>query len=824
MVPEVALRRELGLNSPTFRLAFMPSQRDTVDRDTFSMPSSSAAPPLLSKATLLANIFTSIRQQDFTQASLLLTATPKLAKKLHPTTKQSLLHCSLAHVCPLEFVEELIAYNPALLSVQDQYNLLPIHMAVDFDFIMDIYTAKVRNTTGGTSVNAEYGIAVATRVAILSLLLATDPSTARMRDMNGRLPLHIAAWQRAPLAVVEQLLAAYPAAASKCTADGNLPIHLLARKLTLTAKDKVVVKLPEKEPTNTKDSHKHKSPKHKSPTSQKSPLKKTVTSSPSNAPSPARSTPQSPPPVFAVPPTTVANRTRLFQKLRDAVSFANLHLDSSVATEIEKASGIIKAGFSTSDGKEEVRFNRQVTVAKPDEEDAWDILQRPEVDESDEGAARRRGWEAVASRAVAGLGNVQFEDVVVFSERHVNDLAKEVREVLEAVGRLVGLGGEDEWRETAALLGRAREFKERIDCGEATVELGFAPPSISPDDLVRLGFDAVAGLCSFCVNIVKYYSLVKDSLPLPKNRGEGIAPSSDPFVKLFVKHEDNRGRMKTAVVGKTEVVEKNNINPQWWKRLDFELLEGYEKELTVQMYDFDDNSGDDPKGCVVFNLLEPQPEEAQWMSLYSNPDPTFRSARVVKGEIRAAVKYDRESERVEVFILEARGLAAKDAGDTKADKKKKKIEELPPVEKKSPTHKKEKKKVEALDERLAVLDLLLRFNLDAPGSVDGKGLKLQDLLKEKHEKALVEVGHKCAERNLKRWSEHLEEGEEVAMSWEVREQVEGLLERAERGQVWQGGGGGGGGGECARLLLVDNTQHHNIVTHLSPSRCPPRTP
>ena len=53
-------------------------------------------------------------------------------------------------------------------------------------------------------------------------------NAAREKDVEGRLPLHFATWNRAPLEVVDALLKAYPEGARNKDGGGRLPLHMAA--------------------------------------------------------------------------------------------------------------------------------------------------------------------------------------------------------------------------------------------------------------------------------------------------------------------------------------------------------------------------------------------------------------------------------------------------------------------------------------------------------------------------------------------------------------------------------------------------------------------
>ena len=74
---------------------------------------------------------------------------------------------------------------------------------------------------------------------------AAAPDAASATDGAGWLPLHYAAWAKAPLDAVELLLAAHPAAAAATNARGFLPLHMAVQS---GAPDAVVGKLLDAHP------------------------------------------------------------------------------------------------------------------------------------------------------------------------------------------------------------------------------------------------------------------------------------------------------------------------------------------------------------------------------------------------------------------------------------------------------------------------------------------------------------------------------------------------------------------------------------------------
>jgi hypothetical protein len=223
----------------------------------------SASLPPPSNAALL---FASLAKEDWKAAISLLRSQPSLATKTSKThDSQTPLHVAIRHLAPLSVIEVLLDLNPSAVISRDRYDCIPLHTASDFEFLTDVFsekekmekaslalavsllppspTKKSQNSLAKstqlleTSLEDRIASAKLNRTAIVERLLEVDPTTARLRDDNGRCPVHVAAWRRAPLRVVEMLLSAYPAAASKYTNDGNLPIHLAARKFTIDNKD-----------------------------------------------------------------------------------------------------------------------------------------------------------------------------------------------------------------------------------------------------------------------------------------------------------------------------------------------------------------------------------------------------------------------------------------------------------------------------------------------------------------------------------------------------------------------------------------------------------
>jgi hypothetical protein len=279
-----------------------------------------------------------------------------------------------------------------------------------------------------------------------------------------------------------------------------------------------------------------------------------------------------------------------------------------------------------------------------------------------------------------------------------------------------------------------------------------------------------------------------------------IEASSDPIVKLLATSLSRNNRVKTNFLLKTKIIEKNCKNPVWDEY--FELTVGEEflgRPFTLQVFDYDDMSGDDPCGCVVFSLddLPCISGEAKcndqgggrWQTLISNPDPSFKGAKHVTGDLRYEASWEPETRLLKLHVLEARNLAPKDFGDaikTRVVKPKKKI--ASPEPKKS-SHKPKKEK--HIEPGLEVLDLLLRYNCDGVDERDGKGRLPKQIPKMNAAKVLLDNLHLSKKKNLVRWShrenvggdEYGEKELTLKMSEDVMRKV--MEHEEERGLVFE---------------------------------------
>ncbi|GMI47525.1 hypothetical protein TrCOL_g13167 [Triparma columacea] len=696
---------------------------------------------------------------------------------LRQTEGQTLLHAAVEKLAPVGLIESLINAYPDACSERDAYGRLPLHLAVDFERISEIVTAATLSAKAAENpINQlpkralslspnrllkETGLLgpdtshlERKRIEVIEVLLSAFPTAAWLADDNGRLPLHVAAWRSAPPKVIAILLEKNPSAAMKVTRDGNLPLHLAAWKVKSGNKS-----------SGKKDDHHKKGEKGEKgvkgkaggkaaggtaaagsrggrkpqKSSQKSPSMPAVR--PSTGKKGGSGTRTPPPRSPTHSPKTKGGshmsplqkqkmegrkaRQHILKYLRDAEAYSAKAWPEPSPEEEEE-----EGGGMTDEEMEEKRF----------------------LEEEDAKMAGAIADEI--ARCEARIKNLFLKQDKKTRERE--KLAAERRE-----RRL-----EQEERE------RKEEEKDKEEGGEKEGERGGEE----------------------------------------KGRGEGkrvvvpsLAPhieaSSDPVVKLLATSLSRNNRLKTNFLLKTNVIEKNCKNPKWDEY--FELTVGEEflgRPFTLQVFDYDEMSGDDPCGCVVFNLddLPCISGEAKcddegggnlWQTLISNPDPSFKGAKIVTGELKYQASWEPETRLLKLHVLEARNLAPKDFGDaikTRVVKPKKKA---PSPEPKKAPHKPKKDKT--IESELEVLDLLLRYNCDGVNEKDGKGRLPKQIPKMSSAKVLLDNLHLSKAKNLVRWS-HREnlEGDEygekqltMKMSKDVMRRV--MEHEEERGLVFE---------------------------------------
>jgi len=113
---------------------------------------------------------------------------------------------------------------------------LPLHLALQFSAPVEVVSALIaawpgavkKEMMGGLPLHFVAQYTTSPPLAVVSALIAVYPGAVKERNIEGWLPLHLAARNLAPPDFVSALISAWPGAVRKETPLGSFPLHLAA--------------------------------------------------------------------------------------------------------------------------------------------------------------------------------------------------------------------------------------------------------------------------------------------------------------------------------------------------------------------------------------------------------------------------------------------------------------------------------------------------------------------------------------------------------------------------------------------------------------------